>query len=87
MSNDQGQLDFLGQILVQLQKPIDDHGKYFKTPSETKEAIFPITCLIRGRVLDTEVALAILRLPQNRGGEAQLTKILSAFNITTSFED
>ena len=87
MTNDSGRLDFLGQILVQLSKPIEANNKYFKFPSETKETIFPFTCLLRGRIIDSEATLAILRLPQNKSGEAALQRILAQYNLTAEFID
>ena len=87
MTNDAGQLDFLGQILAQLHKPLEANNKFFKTPAETKEAIFPFTCTIRNQIHNTEVSLAILRLPQDRSGEAALVRILEPFNITITFID
>lgn len=86
MSTSSGQVDFLGQILLQLKKPIESN-KPFKTPAETKEAIFPFTVLLRGQVHNSEISLAILRLPQNREGEAALERILAPYNITIEFID
>lgn len=87
MTNEAGQLDFLGQILAQMHKPLEKDNKYFKSPADTKETIFPFTCLIRGQIYNSEVTLAILRLPQNRSGEAALQRILSEFSISLTFID
>lgn len=56
---DDGTLDYLGQILVQMGYNLD--GK-FRTPQDLGKLIVPFTMLCRGAYINTRVTLDILAL-------------------------
>ena len=76
----EGQVDYLGQILIQLGHNID--GK-FRFPSELGKLITPFTQLSRGKIIDSIITLHILELdytsPQEH--EQRLRELLPDYTL------